>query len=254
MQHSRSFMDMHHSELHTSNWRMGRLIAKSVKIFQIETTLNTDTFPSQFGFLQQREWEWTLRDRAGFHATRAALDRTPNAMARKIFQSIRRRTRLTSVQAGEVEAVHERTLENVHPPAARQRRGPERRRHDGAAVHLPLQRQLDHEPAARRLPRPRLLLQPLPRQARRARGRRGDHLAPDAVGLSPGAPPELHRLLRAGARRDDRSARDRGEVRGVLRPRPVVHPPLPHLATPTTASIPSTCGTGARTPSSTSAR
>jgi lactate racemase len=113
MQKSRSFMDMHHSELHTSNWRMGRLIAKSIKVFQIETTLNTDTFPSQFGFLQKREWEWSLRDRGGFHATRAALDKTPNAMARKIFHSIKSPYGLTSVQAGEVEEVHKVTLENV---------------------------------------------------------------------------------------------------------------------------------------------
>jgi hypothetical protein len=113
MQHSRSFMDMHHSELHTSNWRMGRLIAGSIKVFQIETTLNTDTFPSQFSFLQKREWEWNLRDRTGFHATRAALDKTPAAMARKIFHAIKSPYGLTSVQAGEVEAVHARTLENV---------------------------------------------------------------------------------------------------------------------------------------------
>ena len=46
MQKSRSFMDQHRSELHSSNWRMGRLIAASgVKVFQIETTLNNDTFP-----------------------------------------------------------------------------------------------------------------------------------------------------------------------------------------------------------------
>jgi hypothetical protein len=115
MQHSRSFMDRHNSELHTSNWRMGQLIAKAgVKIFQIETTLNLDTFPSQFGFLQKREWEWSLKDRAAFHTTRAALDRTPPAMARQIFQSIRSPHALTSVQAGEVEAVHDLTLANVH--------------------------------------------------------------------------------------------------------------------------------------------
>jgi len=58
LQHSRSLMDEHRSELHASNWRMGRHIAASgVKVFQIETTLNTDTFPSQFRFLQRREWE-----------------------------------------------------------------------------------------------------------------------------------------------------------------------------------------------------
>ncbi|MGH9124056.1 MAG: lactate racemase domain-containing protein, partial [Acidimicrobiales bacterium] len=114
MLHSRSFMDQSRSELHSSNWRMGRLIAKSgVKIFQIETTLNTDTFPSQFGFLQHREWEWSLRDRATYVATSAALDRTPPRVARQIFHSIRAPHALVSVQAGEVEAVHAVTTANV---------------------------------------------------------------------------------------------------------------------------------------------
>ena len=74
MRHSKSFMDQPVSELHSSNWRMGRLIAESgVKVFQIETTLNNDTFPSNFAFLQKREWEWSLRDRATFAATSTAL-------------------------------------------------------------------------------------------------------------------------------------------------------------------------------------
>jgi hypothetical protein len=113
MQHSRSFMDMHHSELHTSNWRMGRVIADHVPVFQIETTLNTNTFPAQFGYLQRREWEWTMRDRATFAATKAALDRTPPALARGIFQSIRSPYGLTSVTAGAVEAVHAASLEHL---------------------------------------------------------------------------------------------------------------------------------------------
>ena len=50
------------SELHSSNWRMGRAHRDSgIKIFQIETTLNNDTFPDQFSFLQKREWEWSAR-------------------------------------------------------------------------------------------------------------------------------------------------------------------------------------------------
>ena len=114
MQHSRSFMDRHSSELHTSNWRMGRLIRDAgVNVFQIETSMNLDTFPSQFGYLQKREWEWSLADRAAFQATRAALERTPERIARQIFQSIRSPHGPTSIQAGEVEAVHDRTLENV---------------------------------------------------------------------------------------------------------------------------------------------
>jgi len=115
MRQSRSFMDHHRSELHSSNWRMGRLIADSgVKVFQIETTLNTDTFPKPFDFLQKREWEWSPRDRATFIAASKSLERTPRKFARSIFQGLEAPYALTSVQAGEVEAVHTRTLEFVH--------------------------------------------------------------------------------------------------------------------------------------------
>src|SRR5437773_6886546 len=115
MQHRRSVMDPHRSELHSSNWRMGRLIANAgIKVFQIETTLNNDTFPSQFAFLQKREWEWSARDRASFLAVSKSLERTPPRLARRIFQSIRSPHEMTSVQAGEVEAVHAVTTENVY--------------------------------------------------------------------------------------------------------------------------------------------
>ncbi len=114
MQHSRSFMDQHRSELHSSNWRMGRLIADSgVTVFQIETTLNTNAFPAQFAFLQKREWEWSARDRLSYLGVSKALDRTPPKLARQIFQSIKAPHRMTSVQAGEVEAVHALTTANV---------------------------------------------------------------------------------------------------------------------------------------------
>src|SRR5687767_15439969 len=110
MTHSKSFMDQHRSELHSSNWRMGKVLRDSgVKIFQIETTLNSDTFPSQFGFLQKREWEWTTRDRAAFIGASKALDRTPDSIKRSIFHGIQAPHQMTSVQAGEVEAVHEVT-------------------------------------------------------------------------------------------------------------------------------------------------
>src|SRR5687768_3981172 len=115
MTHSKSFMDQHRSELHSSNWRMGKVLRDSgVKIFQIETTLNNDTFPSEFGFLQRREWEWSARDRASFLAVSKALDRAPDRLKRSIFHSIKSPHSMTSVQAGEVEAVHEVTTANVY--------------------------------------------------------------------------------------------------------------------------------------------
>jgi len=116
MQKSRSFMDRHKSELHSSNWRMGEVLKSAgVKVFQIETTLNNDTFGTSgpMSVLQKREWEWTARDRATFIGMKAGLDRLPMKARRKIFNSWLAPYGVTSVQAGEVEAVHEVTTANV---------------------------------------------------------------------------------------------------------------------------------------------
>ena len=65
-----------------------------VKVFQIETTLNTDTFPSPFDFLSKREWEWTARDRGLYVTTAKSLGRTPvEAGAARSSTRSRRRTR-----------------------------------------------------------------------------------------------------------------------------------------------------------------
>src|ERR671918_260992 len=100
---SRSFMDRHRSELHSSNWRMGKVIRDAgVKIFQIETTLNTNTFGTSgpLAVLQRREWEWTARDRAAFLAMKAGLDRLPLKARRRIFQAWQGPHGGTSGQAG----------------------------------------------------------------------------------------------------------------------------------------------------------
>ena len=115
LQHTRSLMDRHRSALHSSAWRIGRYMAESgVKVFQIETTLNTDTFPSEFGFLSRREWEWSARDRATYLAASKTLDRMPARARNALFMGIKSPHRMTSVQAGEVEAVHELTIGHVH--------------------------------------------------------------------------------------------------------------------------------------------
>ena len=115
MEASHSFMDQHRSELHKSNWRMGKVLVDSgVKVFQIETTLNTDTFPTPFDFLSKREWEWTPKDRATYLGTAKSLSLAPTRLARKILHSIEAPHQMTSIQAGEVEAVHRCTTENVY--------------------------------------------------------------------------------------------------------------------------------------------
>ncbi len=115
LQNTRSLVDRHKSALHKSVWRMGKVLRDhGPAVFQVETSLNTDTFPPAFDFLSKREWEWTARDRAAFLATTKALQRTPTRLARKIFHGMEAPYRTTSVQAGDTEAVHEITLQNVY--------------------------------------------------------------------------------------------------------------------------------------------
>ena len=117
MRHSRSFMDQHRSELHSANWRMGRVLRDSgVKVFQIETTMNNNVFGTEgpMSVLQKREWEWNLTDRITFAGMKTGLDRLPSRTRRSIFQGWQAPHAMTSVQAGEVEAVHKVTTENVY--------------------------------------------------------------------------------------------------------------------------------------------
>lgn len=117
MQHSRSFMDRHKSELHSSNWRMGKVLRDAgVKVFQIETTMNNNVFGADgpMSVLQKREWEWSARDRITFLGLQKSLDRVPAKRRRQIFQAWKAPHAMTSVQAGEVEAVHEVTTSNVY--------------------------------------------------------------------------------------------------------------------------------------------
>ena len=86
MEASHSFMDQHASELHKSTWRMGKVMRDhGPKVFQIETTLNTDTFPQPFDFLAKREWEWNAKDRALYLATAKSVAKLPPRQARKLF-------------------------------------------------------------------------------------------------------------------------------------------------------------------------
>jgi hypothetical protein len=80
MLHSRSYMDPRegHSAMNDSTIRMGRYLRdQGVKVFQIETTMNAETFPSQLGFLNKREWEWSAKDQALMAAAKKANDLAP---------------------------------------------------------------------------------------------------------------------------------------------------------------------------------
>jgi lactate racemase len=114
MLRSTSYMDPGHSALHGSATRMGRLLAEHLSVFTIETTVNNAAFPERLGFFTTREWEWSVRDQATAYGLKNALDRLPPKGRRAAMHRTRAPYQLTSVQAGETEAVHPVTLDNVH--------------------------------------------------------------------------------------------------------------------------------------------
>ncbi|MFC5177244.1 lactate racemase domain-containing protein [Nocardioides taihuensis] len=114
MVRSHSFMDHTKSHLHHSAWRMGRMLKDHLRIFQIETTLDQEVFPSPYEFLMKREWEWSLRDQATMLAMKRGLAVAPDRLRHKLFHDLRAPYGLTGINAGETEAVHDRTIEMVH--------------------------------------------------------------------------------------------------------------------------------------------
>ena len=111
---SRSYMDPPNSALHHSCERMGAVVDKHLKVFKIETTLNSNTFPPLLGHLQKPEWEWRAWEKTVFHLNRIGLQLMPFGLRHKIFHGIRAPYGLTGIAAGATDPVHAHTLENVY--------------------------------------------------------------------------------------------------------------------------------------------
>ena len=215
--------------------------------------MNAETFPKNLGFLNKREWEWSAYDQGLMMAARKANQMAPPRVRREFYRRVEAPYKLTGINAGEVEAVHERTLENLHRQQLVEVRGQSDVLVLGLAVPRSVQRELDPEPDPRALPRARLPLQHVPEHAAREAGRCRDHVPPGAVGVPSDPSPLLHRLLRGGARGDRpiprRSSRS---TRSDTRPTPGTRTSTGRR-TRTTACIRSTCGTGGRTGATTPA-
>lgn len=109
-----SLMDPSHSRFHDSLVRIHRVIREHVKLFTIETTLDSNTFPGWLGYLQKNEADFSAWDRLNFWVNRHSLACMPYGLRRKIFMSIHSPYGMTGVQAGKSEEVHEKTLEMIY--------------------------------------------------------------------------------------------------------------------------------------------
>ena len=117
MLHSKSYMDPRpgRSAIHDSCRRMGDVLkANGLKVFTIETTMNNNTFPDPFGFMNKREWEWSLVEQGTYLAAKKANDMGPSAMKHQIWTRIKSPAGVTGIVAGDTDAVHEQTLATLH--------------------------------------------------------------------------------------------------------------------------------------------
>jgi lactate racemase len=112
--HSRSFNDPPRSRMHQCIDRIGRYIEKQVKVFHIEMTVNNDTFPPYLRYMQTQERTWSGIDKLSARLNQGFLNVSPLALNRKIFFANRAPYKVTSIQAGEAEAVHKLTIQNLH--------------------------------------------------------------------------------------------------------------------------------------------
>ena len=156
-----------------------RLLKEHLKIFQIETTLDNNVFPDALRLPAEA--------RVGVVGARPGLDARPCAagsavapqrLRHKLFHDLRSPYGLTGIDAGETEAVHERTIAAVHRQQLVEVQGQSDVLVMGVPYLGPLQRQLVDEPDPGDLHGARLLLQLLPRAAGGTPRRRGDPLPP----------------------------------------------------------------------------
>jgi nickel-dependent lactate racemase len=114
MRNCHSYMDPSTSELNTSVVRMGRLAAKKLNVFTIETTVNNRMFDTPLEFLAKNEDDLTRTEKNALRALRFTLDKVPQPARQAIFQRVPSPFGVTGVFAGETEAVHEHTLKRSY--------------------------------------------------------------------------------------------------------------------------------------------
>jgi lactate racemase len=105
------YMDPGTSGLATSVARMGKLVEKALDVFHIETTINNRMFDRPLEFFHKNEDDWTPTERAAFKGLSFTLSKLPQVARQAIFQKVPSPYGITGVFAGEVNAVHEKTLE-----------------------------------------------------------------------------------------------------------------------------------------------
>ena len=108
---SDGYMDPARSELSRKVDRMGKIVDRHMNVFHVETVLNNRMYSDPLSFLAKNEDEFTDLDRIKMSGTRWSLGRLPGAAKRRLLHRIPGAFELIGCYAGRTEPVHERTLE-----------------------------------------------------------------------------------------------------------------------------------------------
>lgn len=114
MRANNSYMEPEGSELNHSIVRQGKVLAKEVDIFTIETTVNNRMFDRPLAFLHKNEDDLTSFESGALKALVRTLDRVPAEARQAIFEKVPSPYGVTGVFAGETEAAHEQTLRKCY--------------------------------------------------------------------------------------------------------------------------------------------
>eukprot|EP00793_Prasinoderma_coloniale_P000380 PRCOL_00005364-RA len=108
---TKSLYDPKRSQLHKSFGRVGREMAKSIDIFHVETVVDENLFPWYMSWLSVLMRRMNFVQKLVARVTVFALRFIPLWLRMRVFWAIRAPFGLLEVNAGETEAVHERTLD-----------------------------------------------------------------------------------------------------------------------------------------------
>lgn len=102
-----------HDPDHTAARRAADIVGRNCEIFSVEAVLDNTTYGPPFGFLGQREWEWTLKSQAMLYGVRRAAAVASFGNGTSLPSRMRAGYAPTQVRAGAPAAVAEASREQL---------------------------------------------------------------------------------------------------------------------------------------------
>ena len=103
------------SQMHASITRISRVIEQHSKLMVLEAPMNGATYPPHLRFIAKSPQQCNLLERGLRALTPASMSLLPEAVRRNLFRGIRSCYRPLEINAGAIDAVHEKTLEILRP-------------------------------------------------------------------------------------------------------------------------------------------